>query len=108
MTRRPPASPASHSSSAPVQTLVTQLQRCAAIYTTSMHLVPPEFRDRATVVVNGVDVEHLQISLLDLASGRVVLEVELIDGLQADEAGFLDAPPEKNRQNHSFLRGLPD
>ncbi len=35
-----------------------QLERCAAIYTTSRHLIPPELQDSATVIVNGVDIER--------------------------------------------------
>jgi glycosyltransferase involved in cell wall biosynthesis len=35
-----------------------QLERCAAVYTTSRHLVPPELQDSATVIVNGVDVDR--------------------------------------------------
>ena len=31
-----------------------------AIYTTSLHLVPPELHDRTTVIVNGVDVESFR------------------------------------------------
>lgn len=35
-----------------------QLERCAAIYTTSRHLVPPELQESATVIVNGVDIDR--------------------------------------------------
>ncbi len=35
-----------------------QLERCAAIYTTSRLLVPPALQDSATVIVNGVDIER--------------------------------------------------
>jgi glycosyltransferase involved in cell wall biosynthesis len=36
------------------------LSRCAAIYTTSRHLLPPQLQDEATVIVNGVDVERFR------------------------------------------------
>ena len=38
----------------------TQLDRCAAMYTTSRHLVPPALQDAATVIVNGVDVDRFK------------------------------------------------
>jgi glycosyltransferase involved in cell wall biosynthesis len=34
------------------------LSRSAALYTTSRHLLPPAFQERATVIVNGVDIER--------------------------------------------------
>lgn len=34
------------------------LSRCAALYATSRHLVPPALQERTTVIVNGVDVER--------------------------------------------------
>jgi len=34
------------------------LARSAALYTTSLHLLPPEFQGQATVIVNGVDIER--------------------------------------------------
>ena len=37
-----------------------QLDWSRAIYTTSLHLVPPERHDRTTVIVNGVDVERFR------------------------------------------------
>ncbi len=37
-----------------------QLARCAAIYTTSRHLVPEELQAEVTVVVNGVDVQRFR------------------------------------------------
>lgn len=35
-----------------------QLAISAALYTTSRHLLPPDLQDRATVVVNGVDIDR--------------------------------------------------
>jgi len=34
------------------------LSRCAALYATSRHLVPPALQEKTTVIVNGVDVER--------------------------------------------------
>jgi glycosyltransferase involved in cell wall biosynthesis len=36
------------------------LSRCAALYATSRHLVPPELQKSVTVIVNGVDVERFR------------------------------------------------
>jgi len=36
------------------------LSRCAAIYATSRHLLPPALQEDATVIVNGVDVERFK------------------------------------------------
>lgn len=36
------------------------LARCAALYATSRHLVPPELQECVTVIVNGVDVERFR------------------------------------------------
>ncbi len=46
-----------------------QLAMSAGFYTTSRHLLPPDLQDRATVVVNGVDIERFRPGAETAATG---------------------------------------